>query len=162
LFAAVTAGYCALTGPLHGGAPEPVLEMLDAVGSRERIKPWVDSALARGERLMGFGHRVYRVRDPRADVLKGAIERLAGEGADLPFACGGGAYIRSALRIKNPERPLDTNVEFFTAILLDALKIPRQAFTPIFAAARAAGWTAHAREQQRGGGRVPPRFADFW
>ena len=77
LFAAVTAGYCALTGPLHGGAPEPVLEMLDAIGSTERIKPWVDSALARGERLMGFGHRVYRVRDPRADVLKGAIERLA-------------------------------------------------------------------------------------
>ena len=83
LFAAVTAGYCALTGPLHGGAPEPVLEMLDAIGTRERIKPWVDSALARGERLMGFGHRVYRVRDPRADVLKGAIERLAGDGTDL-------------------------------------------------------------------------------
>jgi citrate synthase len=75
LFASVTAGYCALTGPLHGGAPEPVLEMLDAIGSRERIKPWVDGALGRGERLMGFGHRVYRVRDPRADVLKGAIER---------------------------------------------------------------------------------------
>src|ERR1700680_1284722 len=65
LFAAVTAGYCALTGPLHGGAPEPVLEMLDAIGTCERIKPWVDSALARGERLMGFGHRIYRVRDPR-------------------------------------------------------------------------------------------------
>ena len=76
LFAAVTAGYCALTGPLHGGAPEPVLEMLDAIGTRERIKPWVDDALSRGERLMGFGHRVYRVRDPRADVLKAAIERL--------------------------------------------------------------------------------------
>jgi citrate synthase len=71
LFAAVTAGYCALTGPLHGGAPEPVLEMLDAIGTSDRIKPWVDSALARGERLMGFGHRIYRVRDPRADVLKG-------------------------------------------------------------------------------------------
>ena len=70
LFASVTAGYCALTGPLHGGAPEPVLEMLDAIGTRERIKPWVDGALARGERLMGFGHRIYRVRDPRADVLK--------------------------------------------------------------------------------------------
>ena len=142
LFAAVTAGYCALTGPLHGGAPEPVLEMLDAIGSTERIKPWVDSALARGERLMGFGHRVYRVRDPRADVLKAAIERLAGDGADLPFAGEVEAYIRSALRIKNPERPLDTNVEFFTAILLDALKIPRQAFTPI-CRARSAGWTAH-------------------
>src|SRR5258707_5510983 len=124
LFAAVTAGYCALTGPLHGGAPEPVLEMLDAIGSRERIKPWVDGALARGDRLMGFGHRIYRVRDPRADVLKGAIERLAGGGADLPFAGEVEAYIRDALRKKNPERPLETNVEVFTAIVLDRLATP--------------------------------------
>jgi len=156
LFAAVTAGYCALTGPLHGGAPEPVLEMLDAIGSRERIKPWVDDALSRGERLMGFGHRVYRVRDPRADVLKAAIERLAADGANLPFASEVEAYIREALRRKNPNRPLETNVEFFTAILLDALAIPRQAFTPIFAVARAAGWTAHAREQQRTGRLIRP------
>jgi citrate synthase len=156
LFAAVTAGYCALTGPLHGGAPEPVLEMLDAIGTRERIKPWVDDALSRGERLMGFGHRVYRVRDPRADVLKAAIERLADDGADLPFAGEVEAYIRGALRRKNPDRPLETNVEFFTAILLDALAIPRQAFTPVFAVARAAGWTAHAREQQRTGRLIRP------
>jgi citrate synthase len=156
LFSAVTAGYCALTGPLHGGAPEPVLEMLDAIGTRERIKPWVDAALSRGERLMGFGHRVYRVRDPRADVLKAAIARLAADGADLPFAGEVEAYIRQALRKKNPERPLETNVEFFTAILLDALQIPRQAFTPIFAVARAAGWTAHAREQQRTGRLIRP------
>jgi citrate synthase len=156
LFAAVTAGYCALTGPLHGGAPEPVLEMLDAIGTRERIKPWVDDALSRGERLMGFGHRVYRVRDPRADVLKAAIERLATEGADLPFASDVEIYIRQALKRKNPDRPLETNVEFFTAILLDALDIPRQAFTPIFAVARAAGWTAHAREQQRTGRLIRP------
>jgi citrate synthase len=156
LFAAVTAGYCALTGPLHGGAPEPVLEMLDAIGTRERIQPWVDDALSRGERLMGFGHRVYRVRDPRADVLKGAIERLAAGGADLPFAGEVEAYIRKALRRKNPNRPLETNVEFFTAILLDALSIPRQAFTPIFAVARVAGWTAHGREQQRTGRLIRP------
>ncbi|WOH81480.1 citrate synthase/methylcitrate synthase [Bradyrhizobium sp. BEA-2-5] len=156
LFAAVTAGYCALTGPLHGGAPEPVLEMLDAIGSRERIKPWVDAALARGDRMMGFGHRVYRVRDPRADVLKTAIEALASNGADLPFAGEVEAYIRAALRKKNPERPLETNVEFFTAILLDALAIPRQAFTPIFATARAAGWTAHALEQRRTGRLIRP------
>jgi len=159
LFAAVTAGYCALTGPLHGGAPEPVLEMLDAIGTSERIKPWVNGALARGERLMGFGHRIYRVRDPRADVLKDAIERLAGGGTDLPFAGKVETYIREALRRKNPDRPLDTNVEFFTAILLDALKIPRQAFTPIFAVARSAGWTAHAREQQRGGRLIRPSSA---
>ncbi|KWV53108.1 citrate synthase [Bradyrhizobium macuxiense] len=156
LFAAITGGYCALTGPLHGGAPEPVLEMLDAIGTRERIKPWVDDALARGERLMGFGHRVYRVRDPRADVLKAAIERLAADGADLPFAGEVEAYIRQALRKKNPDRPLETNVEFFTAILLDALEIPRQAFTPIFAVARAAGWTAHALEQRRTGRLIRP------
>ncbi|HEX9361473.1 MAG TPA: citrate synthase/methylcitrate synthase [Bradyrhizobium sp.] len=159
LFAAVTAGYCALTGPLHGGAPEPVLEMLDAIGTSERVKPWVDGALARGERLMGFGHRIYRVRDPRADVLKGAIERLAGGGTGLPFAGEVETYIREALRHKNPDRPLDTNVEFFTAILLDALEIPRQAFTPIFAVARSAGWTAHAREQQRGGRLIRPSSA---
>ncbi|WP_368854691.1 citrate/2-methylcitrate synthase, partial [Escherichia coli] len=95
--------------------------MLDAIGTRERIKPWVDGALAHGERLMGFGHRVYRVRDPRADVLKVAIERLEASGADLPFAGEVEAYIREALRKKNPERPLETNVEFFTAILLDGL-----------------------------------------
>ncbi len=156
LFAAITAGYCALTGPLHGGAPEPVLEMLDAIGTRERVKPWVDGALARGERLMGFGHRVYRVRDPRADVLKSAIERLSAEGADLPFAGEVEGYIREALRRKNPDRPLETNVEFFTAILLDALAIPRQAFTPIFAVARAAGWTAHALEHRRTGRLIRP------
>ncbi len=156
LFAAVTAGYCALTGPLHGGAPEPVLEMLDAIGTRERIRPWIDDALARGDRLMGFGHRVYRVRDPRADVLKAAIERLASNATDMVFAAEVEAYAREALRRKKPDHPLDTNVEFFTAILLDSLSIPRQAFTPIFAVARSAGWTAHAREQQRRGRLLRP------
>ncbi|MDQ8732085.1 citrate synthase/methylcitrate synthase [Bradyrhizobium sp. LHD-71] len=156
LFCVVTGAYCALTGPLHGGAPEPVLEMLDAIGSRDRIKPWIDAALARKERLMGFGHRVYRVRDPRADVLKRAIERLSLGIDGLPFAGEVEAYAREALKRKNPDRPLDTNVEFFTAILLDALKIPRQAFTPIFATARVAGWTAHAREQQRTGRLIRP------
>jgi citrate synthase len=155
LFMAVTAAYCALTGPLHGGAPEPVLEMLDAIGTPDRIVPWVDAALARGDRLMGFGHRVYRVRDPRADVLKGAVERL-GAGADLGFAAQVEAYARAALARAKPGRRLDTNVEFYTAILLDALAIPRQAFTPVFAAARSAGWTAHAREQQRSGRLLRP------
>ena len=167
LFAAVTAGYCALTGPLHGGAPRA-----GAGNARRNRNPRTHPAVgrrcafARGERLMGFGHRVYRVRDPRADVLKAAIERLAADGADLPFAGEVEAYIRGALRRKNPDRPLETNVEFFTAILLDALAIPRQAFTPIFAVARAAGWTAHAREQQRGGRLIRPSLClhrtDAW
>jgi citrate synthase len=156
LFCAVTAGYCALTGPLHGGAPEPVLEMLDAIGTSARIAPWIDDALARGERLMGFGHRIYRMRDPRADVLKAAIETLAARTTNLPFAAEVEVYARAALKRKNPDRALDTNVEFFTAILLDALAIPRQAFTLIFAIARSAGWTAHAREQQRRGRLLRP------
>ncbi|MEI9932181.1 MAG: citrate synthase/methylcitrate synthase [Rhizomicrobium sp.] len=156
LFAAVTAGYCALTGPLHGGAPEPVLEMLDAIGTRERIKPWIDGALARGERLMGFGHRIYRVRDPRADVLKATVTTLGANSVDLPFAAEVEAYARQSLAKSKPDRPLDTNVEFFTAILLDALRIPRQCFTPVFAIARAAGWTAHAREQVRVGRLLRP------
>ena len=101
LFASVTGGYCALTGPLHGGAPEPVLEMLDAIGSSERIQPWVDSALARGERLMGFGHRVYRVRDPRADVLKDAIGGSPAAAWTAVRRRGRGLY-PAALKKKNP------------------------------------------------------------
>src|SRR5712672_106763 len=103
LFAAVTAGYCALTGPLHGGAPEPVLEMLDAIGTSDRIKPWIDEALARGERLMGFGHRIYRVRDPRADVLKAAIEKLASNATDMVFAAEVEVYAREALKRRKPD-----------------------------------------------------------
>lgn len=156
LFMAVTAGYCALSGPLHGGAPEPVLDMLDAIGTSERIAGWVDEALARGERLMGFGHRIYKVRDPRADVLKRAVERLGGRGTDLGFAADVEAYARTALEAAKPDRRLDTNVEFYTAILLDALRIPRRAFTPVFAAGRSAGWTAHAIEQQRTGRLLRP------
>ena len=159
LFAAVTAGYCALTGPLHGGAPEPVLEMLDAIGSTR-----AHQALGRqraGPRRTADGIWPSHLSGPRSP-------RRCAEGRDRAArrrrhrpavrGRGRGLYPR-ALRIKNPERPLDTNVEFFTAILLDALKIPRQAFTPIFAVARAAGWTAHAREQQRGGRLIRPSSA---
>lgn len=156
LFMAVTAAYCALSGPLHGGAPEPVLNMLDDIGSVDRIESWIDDALSRGERLMGFGHRIYRVRDPRADVLKAAVEKLDLTGRDLGLAARVEAYARKALAIHKPDRKLDTNVEFYTAILLDALQIPRQAFTPVFAAARTAGWIGHAMEQQRKGRLLRP------
>ena len=156
LVSAVVGAIGALKGPLHGGAPGPALDMVFEIGEASKAEAVLRRKIESGERLMGFGHRVYRVRDPRADVLKAAIERFAGEGADLPFAGEVEAYIRAALRKKNPDRPLETNVEFFTAILLDALKIPRQAFTPIFAVARSAGWTAHAREQQRTGRLIRP------
>jgi citrate synthase len=155
-FMAATAAYCALTGPLHGGAPGPVLDMLDAIGTRERIGPWIETALARGDRLMGFGHRIYKVRDPRADVLRAAVGRLGGGGVDLGFAAEVEAAARVALARAKAGRALDTNVEFYTAILLDALKVPREGFTPVFAAARIAGWTAHAIEQQRTGRLLRP------
>ncbi len=156
LFMATTAAYCALTGPLHGGAPGPVLDMLDAIGTRANIGPWIEAALARGERLMGFGHRIYKVRDPRADVLRAAVARLGGHGVDLGFAAEVEAAARAALAQAKAGRALDTNVEFYTAILLDSLKIPRNGFTPVFAAARIAGWTAHAIEQQRTGRLLRP------
>lgn len=156
LFMAVTAAYCALSGPLHGGAPAPVLDMLEAIGGRENIAPWVDAALARGDRLMGFGHRIYKVRDPRADVLKRAVETLGSGGDDLGLAAEVEAYARAALARAKPGRQLDTNVEFYTAILLGALKIPRDAFTPVFAVGRSAGWIAHALEQQRTGRLLRP------
>lgn len=152
---AVTAGYCALTGPLHGGAPEPVLDMLDEIGTRDNVATWIDGALARGDRLMGFGHRIYKVRDPRADVLKAAIGTL-GEGRDAGLAADEEAHARAALAKAKPGRRLDTNVEFYTAILLDALDIPRSSFTPVFAAGRVLGWTAHAIEQARTGRLMRP------
>jgi citrate synthase len=156
LFMAITAAYCALSGPLHGGAPEPVLNMLDAIGTSDHIEPWINDALARGERLMGFGHRIYQVRDPRADVLKSALQTLDAGGRDEGFSAKVESYARLALARHKPDRKLDTNVEFYTAILLDALHIPRQAFTPVFASARTAGWIAHAVEQQRTGRLLRP------
>jgi len=156
LVGAVVAAYAALTGPLHGGAPEPVLDMLDAIGTPERAERWIDDALARGERLMGFGHRIYKVRDPRADVLKGALERLDPSDEKLALGRAVEAAAVAALRRHKPGRKLETNVEFYTAMLLDALGIPRAAFTPVFAVGRVVGWTAHALEQRRGGRLIRP------
>jgi citrate synthase len=160
----VVAGLCALKGPLHGGAPGPVLDMLDRIGTTENAEPWLDAAIARGERLMGFGHRIYRVRDPRADVLKAAVERLKGKGSRIAFA---EAVERTALEVlerRKPGRRLDTNVEFYTALLLDALDIPREGFTPVFAAGRSAGWAAHAVEQLGTGRIIRPqsRYVGRW
>ena len=156
----ITAGYCALTGPLHGGAPEPVLEMLDAIGTR-RAHRAVDRRCARARRAAD-GLRpphLSRARSARRRAEERRREARRRTRTDLAFAGEVEAYARAALRRAKPDRPLDTNVEFFTAILLDALAIPRQAFTPIFAVARAAGWTAHAREQQRSGRLLRPSSA---
>ncbi len=150
------AALAALEGPLHGGAPGPVLDMLDGIGGRENIKTWLESRLTSGERLMGFGHRVYKVRDPRADVLKGAVRTLSRDAGRLAFAEQVEADAIAILARVKPGRRLDTNVEFYTALLLEALEIPRAAFTAIFAVGRMAGWTAHALEQARDGRLIRP------
>jgi citrate synthase len=157
LTSAAIAGLSALKGPLHGGAPGPVLDMLDAIGAPERSEVWIDAALQRGERLMGFGHRVYRVRDPRADALKAAARKLPGTAGRIVFAEHIERDVLARLAARYPARPLQTNVEFYTAILLEALGLPRQAFTAIFACGRISGWIAHACEQVATGRLVRPR-----
>ena len=117
----------ALKGPLHGGAPGPVLDMLDAIGEAGKAEAWLKQALARGDRLMGFGHRIYRVRDPRADALKAACARSARAGTAGSRLALAEQVEKAALDIlhkEKPGRPLETNVEFYTAVLLDALGFP--------------------------------------
>ena len=161
LASAILAGLSALKGPLHGGAPGPVLDMLDAVGNPGNAAAWIDTALDGGERLMGFGHRVYRVRDPRADALKGAVQLLATHGAIDPARLALAEAVESAalaaLKRKKPDRRLDTNVEFYTALLLESLGFPRETFTCVFAMGRTGGWVAHAREQALGGRLIRPQ-----
>ncbi|ODT83438.1 MAG: citrate synthase/methylcitrate synthase [Pelagibacterium sp. SCN 64-44] len=158
---AVLAALSALKGPLHGGAPGPVLDMLDAVGTPDKAAVWLGGEIARGERLMGFGHRIYRVRDPRADALKDALQRLgAAGGLDEDRLELAEAVEREALALLHrakPDRKLDTNVEFFTALLLEALGFPRDAFTGVFAAGRVGGWIAHAHEQIAKGRLIRPQ-----
>lgn len=158
---AVLAALGALKGPLHGGAPGPVLDMLDAVATPDNATAWLAGEISRGERLMGFGHRIYRVRDPRADALKTALNRLgAAGGMDIDRLALAEAVERAALaalRAVKPDRVLETNVEFFTALLLEALGFPRDAFTGVFAAGRVGGWIAHAHEQIETGRLIRPQ-----
>ena len=161
LASAVLGGISALKGPLHGGAPGPIIDMLDGIGRPENARAWIEAALDRGDRLMGFGHRVYRVRDPRADALKGAVRRL-GEGSNvlpgrLAFAEAVEQAALAILKARKPNRTLDTNVEFYTALLLEALAFPPSTFTCVFAMGRVSGWIAHAREQLAGGRLIRPQ-----
>ncbi len=156
LGSAVIAGLSALKGPLHGGAPGPVLDMLDGIGSADNAETWIRNALNRGDRLMGFGHRVYRARDPRADVLKRIVARLPSHHGRLALAQAIEGRILQRLAAEKPDRKLDTNVEYYTAILLEALGAPRGLFTCLFACGRVTGWIAHAREQLSTGRLVRP------
>jgi citrate synthase len=156
---AVVGAIGALKGPLHGGAPGPVLDMLDGIGRPEAAEEWLERELLAGRRIMGMGHRIYRTRDPRAAVLERAVERLEREGHRTPRLELARAVERSAedvLRTRHPDRPLRANVEFYTAVLLDALGLPREAFSPLFACGRVVGWLAHVDEQRRTGRLIRP------
>ncbi|REJ73444.1 MAG: citrate synthase [Acidobacteria bacterium] len=159
--AALLAGLGALQGPLHGGAPGGVLDLLDELDGERDLHAALRAKLDRGERLMGFGHRIYRTRDPRADVLRGATERLRRlEGSDGDLFDFAGRVEQAALELLRerwPQRVLDTNVEFYTALLLRGLGLEANLFTAMFAAGRCAGWMAHFAEQQEVGRLVRPQ-----
>jgi citrate synthase len=151
LVSAVVGAVGALKGPLHGGAPGPALDVVFEIGSAENAEPVLREKLRRGERLMGFGHRIYRVRDPRADVLAAAAEQLYATDADEDLYALALKVEETALRLLAEHRPgrnLQTNVEFYTALLLHGLGLSTGLFTPTFAVGRVAGWTAHCLEQQ--------------
>ncbi len=157
LASAVLGAYAAFTGPLHGGAPGRVLDMLDAIAASPDIDAWIAQKLDAGERLMGFGHRVFRVRDPRADILRPALARLGPDAGRLAFAAEVERRVLAALDKRKPGRRLQTNIELNAALLLEAVGLPREAFTPVFALARSPGWIAHALEQRKTGRMIRPQ-----
>jgi len=150
MVSAVTGAVGALKGPKHGGVPGPVLEMLTAIGTPERAEAWIRAALGRGERIMGFGHRVYKVRDPRAELLSNAAETMAQQTGDRELLDFTKEVERVTVKILDevkPGRDLYANVELYAALILHAVDIPAALFTPTFAIGRTAGWTAHVLEQ---------------
>ncbi len=156
LASAIVSAYSAFTGPLHGGAPGPVLDMLDEIAASGDIDGWIERKLAAGERLMGFGHRVFRIRDPRADVLRTAVASLNKDAGRLAFAAAVERTALKALARHKPGRSLQSNIEMNAALLLDAVGVPRDAFTQVFAITRCAGWIANALEQRENGRMIRP------
>ena len=152
--AAISGAVGALSGPLHGGAPARVLQMLDAVERSGDPDAYVAGLLDRGERIMGFGHRVYRAEDPRARALRRIAEQLGSPRLQVAAELERAAL--SALAQRKPDRVLATNVEFWSAVILDHARVPQTLFTPLFACARMAGWSAHILEQRRSGRLVRP------
>ncbi|HEY2140697.1 MAG TPA: citrate synthase 2 [Solirubrobacteraceae bacterium] len=152
--AALSAAVGALSGPLHGGAPSRVLKMLDEVERTGDAERWVKDALDRGERLMGFGHRVYRAEDPRARVLRRTCRELGSPRFQAAEALEQAAL--AELHARKPDRVLATNVEFWSAVVLDLAEVPPDLFTPMFTCARVAGWSAHVLEQKREGRLIRP------
>jgi citrate synthase len=160
LVSAVVGAIGALKGPLHGGAPGPALDMVFEIGDAARAEAYLRRKIEAGEKLMGFGHRVYKVRDPRADVLAKAAERMftrAGDMSLYTLARSVEATAIGLLEEYKPGRRLQTNVEFYTALLLHGLGLDVPLFTPTFAISRVSGWIAHALEQRRANRIIRPQ-----
>jgi citrate synthase len=155
--AALSGAVGALSGPLHGGAPSRVLQMLDEVEQTGDAEKWVKHALDSGHRLMGFGHRVYRAEDPRARVLRRTAREIAAPRLEVAEALENAAL--AELKARRPDRVLATNVEFWSAVVLDYANVPPDLFTPMFTCARVAGWSAHILEQKREGRLIRPTAA---
>jgi len=142
---AVVAALGSLSGPLHGGAPSRALDMLDAIGSPEKAEAWIRDAVDKGERIMGFGHRVYKTDDPRSLMLRGVAERLGGDMA--AFATQVECTVVDVLAELKPGRNLYANVEFYAGVVMSRCGLPRELFTPTFASSRVIGWCANMLEQ---------------
>jgi citrate synthase len=152
--AAISGAVGAMSGPLHGGAPARVLHMIEEVERTGDAQGYVKSVLDSGERLMGFGHRVYRAEDPRARVLRRTAKELGAPRYEVALALENAAL--AELRARRPDRVLETNVEFWAAIVLDFAAVPPTMFTSMFTCARTAGWAAHILEQKKTGRLVRP------
>jgi citrate synthase len=160
LVSAVVGAIGALKGPLHGGAPGPALDMVFEIGDASRAEACLRKKIEAGEKLMGFGHRVYKVRDPRADVLAKAAERMYTRAGDMSLYTLARNVESTAIRLLEeykPGRRLQTNVEFYTALLLHGLGLEVPLFTPTFAISRVSGWIAHALEQRRANRIIRPQ-----
>jgi citrate synthase len=157
---AVTGAIGALKGPLHGGAPGPALTMIEEIGTPDRAEAWMKDAMAHGKRIMGFGHRVYKVRDPRAEVLYQAATLMADESGHRDALQLAKAVEDAGVKVlaeAKPGRNLNTNVEFYTALLLREIGLSADLFSPTFAVGRTAGWLAHLLEHREGGRIIRPQ-----
>jgi citrate synthase len=159
LTASVLAAWCAFSGVLHGAAPGPTLDLLDAAEQQADLEAWLEAKLRAGERLMGFGHRVFQGNDPRAVEMRRSMKAMGSAAGRLAFAETLEQAVAAAIERVKPGRKLPPNVEIAAALLLDAVGIPRDAFTLVFAVGRSPGWIAHALEQRRTGRLMRPASA---
>jgi citrate synthase len=153
---AVVGAIGALKGPLHGGAPALVMDMLEQIGAASNVKPWIDNALNSHQKLMGFGHRVYKTTDPRAEVLR-EMARHASTPEFFALAYDTEQYAIAELNRRKPDQRLYTNVEFYSAAVLNSVGLPRDLYPATFAVSRVAGWTAHVLEQTIGNRLMRPQ-----